>query len=438
MKVSHFNTFPYGGAATAATRLHSQLRQLGIESEFCFHRNERQVVTDSTFRRIEFAPPQFGPLRGPLKRRQHRRRQKEIYRQFNEHLATRPPEVETFSMADLPNPTGLDWAQFNSDIVHLHWISFFADYSSFFQSIPRHVPVVWTLHDMNSFTGGCHYSNGCEQFRFGCGDCPQVIRPGHQDVSRHGFDSKKKALAGRDVHVVSPSEWLLELARKSDIWPERTTFRMNRLGFDLQQFQPLPKQTARETLGINSQAVLIGFGAEDLQNRRKGMQHLLSALRRLSANSSHTNPVECLVFGSGEIAETEGLPRIHQMGYLDSETLQTNFYSAADFVVVPSREDNQPQVGLEAMACGTPVIGFETGGIPEYVREGETGLLARLGDENHLADRIGFLAADRNERIRMGKKARIMMEQKFELQTQTQSYVELYENAVRQRHKQAA
>ena len=182
----------------------------------------------------------------------------------------------------------------------------------------------------------------------------------------------------------------------------------------------------RSKLGIKSDAVLIAFGAEDVNNKRKGIQHLLPAL----ANLQTQQDVECVVFGSGEIESDSGVPHIHQMGYVDSEERQSLLYSAADIVVVPSREDNQPQVGLEAMACGTPVVGFNAGGIPEYVRDGETGLIADHGDEAHLADRISWLVDNQQARLSMGQQARLMMEREFEISQQSQKYTELYQSLV--------
>lgn len=450
MKISHFNTFPYGGAATAAIRIHAGLNQLAqastarnsFNSQFWFCRNEKNIELDRSFQKIEFLPLPTGFLNGALERRKQKNRQREIYRQFNRHLATRPSGVETFSMAELPEPTRLNWATMASDIVHLHWISYLADYPTFFRSIPDAVPLVWTLHDMNAFTGGCHYANQCQQFRFGCGDCEQVTERGMGDVSRTGFEAKRMALAKKTIHVVTPSDWLGTLAQKSRVWPEATTFQTIKYGLDLNQFRPIDKSFARKQLGINSDAVLVGFGADDVNNRRKGVHHLLNAFRKISDQAqaatrstdsgNSVDTVEGLLFGAGKIEDCADLPRLHQMGFVDSIYQQQLIYSAADMVVVPSREDNQPQVGLEAMACGTPVIGFRAGGIPEYVRHDQTGLLAELGNESQLAAQILQLARDASFRRRLGRQARAMMESEFEMAQQSQKYVQLYQSSIGQ------
>ena len=424
LTVAQFNTFPYGGAATAAKRLHHELRQNEINSQFYFHRNDKGLAKGDGFTQLNFDAPKLGIFTGAVQRRTSKRRQRDIYEQYNSHIALRPEGAETFSMAQLPEPTALNWRKIDADVVHMHWISFFADYPSFFGSIPDHVPLVWTLHDMNAFTGGCHYSNGCTRFKHGCGSCEQVTNRGPRDVSARSFFVKQKSLRNKNINVITPSDWMRELAMKSEIWPDNTTFQTIRLGFDLEEFKPIEKSQARQTLGLADDTRLIGFGAEDINNRRKGFQHLLPALKNLNT----TKKVECVVFGSGEIEAIEGLPKINNFGYVDSATKQSLIYSAADLVVVPSREDNQPQVGLEAMACGTPVVAFDAGGIPEYVREGSTGLLARIGNEVELAERISWMLNNDAARTSMGEHARSMMETEFDLVKQSSRYLSLYQN----------
>ncbi|MFK7766482.1 MAG: glycosyltransferase [Mariniblastus sp.] len=422
MKVAQFNTFPYGGAATAAKRIHEKLRAKNIDSQFFYHRNEKAEIQEPSFHQLNFSSPKFGIFTGAVQRRRERRRQKDVYDQFNTHLALRPAGQETFSMAQLPESTPLDWKSIDADVLHLHWISFFADYPSFFDSVPNDTPIVWTLHDMNAFTGGCHYSNGCSRFRFGCGGCPQVVNSSPKDVSATTFNVKQQSLQNKNLHIVTPSDWMRELAMDSKVFPTQASFQTIRLGFDLKTFQPINKSDARRALGLDTDAILIGFGAEDINNRRKGLQHLLPALENLNTK----NKVESLVFGSGEIESSANQPKVNHFGYVDSEQKQALIYSAADLVVVPSREDNQPQVGLEAMACGTPVVAFDAGGIPEYVRDGQTGLIAKLGDEAHLAERISALVDNAEARATMGRRARLMMEREFDSNRQSERYLDLY------------
>ena len=424
MKVNHFSTFPYGGAAAAALRTHHQLRRTNVDSRFFFHRNDRKEKFDDSVEQVEFITPRQGIVQRLFEGKKTKRRNKEIYRLYNQHIAGRDQKAETFSMAQLPETSHLAPHVVDADVIHLHWLAFFADYESFFGSIPRHIPIVWTLHDMNAFTGGCHYSSGCEKFQSGCGNCPQITNPDIKDVSVDSFQSKRQALAGRRHHVTAPSQWMIDLAKQSSVWPESTTFEKIHLGFNLNNFFPVEKSEARQQLGIESDAVLIGFGADDISSYRKGFHHLLNSLPLIESKSQ----VECLVFGAGEIPPSSNLPKMYSQGFIDSVDRQRLIYSAADVVIVPSREDNQPQVGLEAMACKTPVVAFDAGGIPEYVRQGETGCVVTLGDEKALAKAISGLTDLRSLRERLGRAALEMVRQEFDLKNQTKTYQRVYEN----------
>lgn len=429
MKVSHFNTFPYGGAATAARRLSRRLQKSGVNSSFYYLRSDREDVASEnkseSIERVQILDKEQPRGLSLFAKRREKNRLREIYRLHNEHIATRPPGEETFSMARLPEESRLNWFQINSDVVHLHWISFFADYPTFFGSVPEHVPLVWTLHDQNAFTGGCHYAGGCEQFKRGCGRCPQVTNPHGRDVSADSFMVKKRTLSRRNIHVVAPSEWMLNMAKKSPIWPKTTSFHHIRLGFNLKKFYPVERDHARKQLGIRSDAFLIGFGADDVRSRRKGVGSLLESLKHVSTEKD----VEGIVFGAGEIATAGQMKKIHQLGYVDSVDRQRLVYSAADVVVVPSTEDNQPQVGLEAMACGTPVIGFDTCGIPEMVQHQKTGLLAEAGNPMDLAKQISWIIENPLQRRQMGIEARKMIELNHDSGIQASRYIQLYENA---------
>ena len=430
MKVSHFNTFPYGGAAMAARRLSRRLRKSGVDSTFYYSRCDREDVVQlgsksEALEQAQILPKNTSGGMSFFTKRSEKKRLREIYRLHNENIAMRPAGEETFSMARLPDESRLNWFQINSDVVHLHWISFFADYPTFFDSIPEHVPLIFTLHDQNAFTGGCHYAGGCDRYENGCGSCPQVTNSHSCDVSADSFNAKKRALAGRKVHVVAPSNWMLDLSKKSPIWPDTTSFHHIRLGFNLKKFYPVDRDHARKQLGIRSDAFLIGFGADDVLSKRKGVGSLLSALDHVSTARN----VEGIVFGSGEVKSEGPIKTFHQLGYVDSVDRQRLIYSAADVVVVPSTEDNQPQVGLEAMACGTPVTGFDTCGIPEMVQQQKTGLLAKSGDTIDLAVKNSWVINNPLQRRQMGIDAREMMETNHDSEVQAARYIQLYENA---------
>lgn len=444
MKVNHFNTYPHGGAANAAHRIHNGLLEQGIDSNFLYRINDQPQLNRQQTRRLEFSSVTNGSkLFAPIHNKLEKRRRRQIHRLYDTHLAERQQNVhEVFSMARLPELTRLDWNKNASDVVHLHWMAFMIDYPTFFQSVPDSVPIVWTLHDMSPFTGGCHYSSHCEKFKSGCGNCPQVVASNTRDVSVDSFFAKKKALKNKSIHVVAPSRWLIELAQQSPVWPSSTQFSVIHYGLDLKSFRPLPKTAARISLGINQKSVVIGFGADDLSNRRKGFPQLVEALHRVADNlDPQQRPIELAVFGRGNIPEDLARKfRVNSFGFVEDTEKLVEIYSACDFVVVPSLEDNQPQVGLESMACGRPVVGFDAGGIPEYVDHNETGLLVPARDTDGLADAILDLASREHHYTSMGKSAREKVEHEFEMKQQTQRYIELYRELAntRQIHRRVA
>ena len=421
MKVAHFCTFPHGGAATAAIRQHNGLQQAGVDSRFYYFIDEKNQSFGDDFTKIEFTPAQHeGPLAAVTSFLAKRRRRR-IHRLYDKHLDNRDLSLETFAMAEQPAPSILDWASIDADIVNLHWISFFADFPSFFKSIPEHIPIVWTLHDTHAFTGGCHYNGDCMRFADGCGDCPQVHSPNPLDVSLTSLLAKRRAYRSKNLQVVAPSKWMLDLARRSSVWPAKTRFQKIELGLQLETFQPIDQNKARAALNLAPRKKLIGFGAMGIDNPRKGFAHLMAALKKVKAAGVDC---ECLVFGSGKIEQTESLPKMNLLGFIDSAEKLCQAYSAADVIVVPSIEDNQPQVGLEAMACGTPVVAFDTCGLPEYVINGKTGWLCPVADSDALAEKIAVSLNGNTKQY--GAAAVKQIQTRFNIRQQTQKWQQLY------------
>ncbi|MGI9519895.1 MAG: glycosyltransferase [Pirellulaceae bacterium] len=424
MIIDHLSTFPHGGAGTAARRLHERLVERGVCSRFNYWKDESDQQLDASFRQLNLEREDNSlPILKPISRKLEKRRRRMICEQYDRHVANRPEEYELYSIPWTLEKSALELAELGSDIIHLHWMAFFIDYPSFFRSIPDSTPIVWSLHDMNPLTGGCHYSSGCSRFTVGCGNCPQLHDPQARDASYHGFRAKQHALRRKQIHVVTPNKWLSDLAQHSAIFPDQTWFSVIRLGLDEHLFRPVDQRTARAELGLPEDVPVVAFGADDIENHRKGFHHLLDALR----NVQQKTDVQCLVFGRGNLPKDRtGLPRFHEFGFVDSPRQHRLIYSAADVFVLPSREDNQPQTGLESMACETPVVGFRAGGIPEYVRHKQTGLLAAMGDDGEMADCILRLLKDPAWSQQLGRAGRQMIEQEFTADLQARSYVELY------------
>ncbi len=309
-----------------------------------------------------------------------------------------------------------------ADIVNLHWVREFVDYRAFFSSRPPGQPVVWTLHDMLAFTGGCHYAADCTRYAEECGSCPFLGSDDPQDLSYRILRRKQKILAsfGNRLHVISPSRWLAREAKRSALFRD-VPVDVIPYGLDTKQFHPRRRDEVRQSLGLPPDLTLILFVAHNVTDPRKGLRYLDQALCRLG----HREKLALLLVGDGNPDMMSSIP-VLRAGELWDDELVSGLYSAADLVVVPSLEDNLPNTMLEAMASGVPVVGFDVGGVPDLVIPGETGFLAPLCDSFGLAQALAQ-ALDDPERLKaMGRAARGLMERNHTLEAQANSYLDLY------------
>ena len=425
MRVNHFSTFVDGGAATAARRLHDELYRSGVDSHFYYAAN--RVETSD----IEGAYHAAQWKRGNLKTRLAHAVRYRLHRQtFKRVVNRRAGGLEIFttpkSSPQTPwPPVGIqvDGNSENRQIIHLHWLSKFIDYASFFESLPPGQPVVWTLHDMNAFTGGCHFSGGCDQYRSGCGNCPQLPSSHSNDLSRGLFRIKQSAIENINLHIVAPSRWLIESAQSSLMFRSARSFSRIPYGINTEIYRPMDKREARARLGIDPDATVVCFGAMDVKSTRKGAAEMNEAFAAIADLPGSIG----LVFGKGELPKsTRPTPPIHSVGPIQGSLQQRTVFSAADVFVLPSLEDNLPLTGLEAMACGTPIVGFDAGGIPDYVRPGVSGSLAETGNSQDLGQKLRLMLRDRPACARLGQSARQMIENEYDSQREMNDFADLY------------
>ena len=416
MRVIHLSTYDqYGGAALAAARLHAGLRALGHESTLFARQKRGQWPETRTY---------SYPM-GLSERLRRRVRRFQIARDHRPYRRTRPNTVELFTDdrtqfgASAVAQIGTGW-----DAVHLHWVSDFVDYGAFFASIPQQAPVVWTLHDMNAFTGGCHYDGGCGRFAEACGACPQLGSQRAEDLSHAIWQRKAAALAnvpsGR-LHIVTPSNWLAEQVRRSSLLG-RFLIQVIPNGVDTETFAPLDRSTARAALRLPLDARVALFLAAEPRETRKGFTLLQQALTGL-----RDQPDLWLLSAGGRLAELPPIPNLH-LGRIEHPRLLALAYCAADVFVIPSLQDNLPNTVLEALACGTPVLAFEAGGIPDMVRPGSTGVLVPAGQPDALRDALITLLDNADTRAALGQQARKVALAEYTLERQAHAYAALYES----------
>ncbi len=321
-----------------------------------------------------------------------------------------------------------------ADIINLHWVSGFQSPITLRKLFSLGKPVVWTLHDQWAFSGGCHYAAGCAEYQTDCTDCPQLADDPF-NLPAAVLRDKQALLSPANLTIVTPSRWLASCARESSLFRKlRVEVLPNSLDTDF--FTSLPKEGAKKDLGLSTESVTLLFGATDCAEKRKGFSELLTALRLCLAHHDFRTLAEggrlkILCFGHPDSTlNHSGLPII-PLGYLGSPERVKTAYAGADLFILPSLEDNLPNTILEALSCGTPVVAFATGGIPEVVKDGENGRLAPVGDSQALARAILSLVLHPEESAQMGRNGRNLMVEEYSLPIQAKRYKNLYQELVR-------
>jgi glycosyltransferase involved in cell wall biosynthesis len=333
-----------------------------------------------------------------------------------------------FSPAWLPERLAQRVRRSAPEVVHLHWVSGGMLRIESLARITR--PLIWTMHDMWTFTGGCHYDEGCGRYAEACGRCPVLGSSRQSDLSRWVMRRKRRAWRGVPITLVAPSRWLADRARASSLFRDQTV-QVIPNGLDLDRFQPVDPGLARRLLGVPPDRSYLLFGALDPEGeRRKGFGLLQAALQRL-AESGWRDRLDLLVVGSSAPAVPLELGlRTRYLGLLRDELSMALALAAADAVVVPSTQENLPNMAVEAFACGRPCVGLAVGGLPEIVEDGVNGRLARTLEPADLAQAIAWVLGDDTRRLALGRQARRKAEEAFDLRRVARCYADLYREVI--------
>ena len=289
--------------------------------------------------------------------------------------------------------------EFNADLVHLHDLTATASADTV-RKIAAEWPVVWTFHDCAAFTGGCIYPMDCRRYLEHCGRCPQKGEwplDTLLDPSARNLAARRRLFAAHRIPCSAPSRWLCRLADESGLIPDPVE--TIPYGLDFSLFRPEDKHAARARLGLDPDGLWILLSAALLSDPRKGVRDALRIIARLKGDGV---PVRVLTMGGATDGVTRelaaaGVPAV-SLGFVRERERLRLAYSAADLLLLCSYADNQPVAILEAMACGTPVASYRTGGISEMIRDGVDGCLAATGAETDLA--AGIREAWRADRIK--------------------------------------
>ncbi|MEG3438749.1 glycosyltransferase family 4 protein [Pannus brasiliensis CCIBt3594] len=399
-----------GGGFSAAYRLHQGLLRSGADSIMLVHdgtRGDRSVFFPKSKWDLGLTKLASTLDELPLS----------LYKQ-------RQPGI--FSLQWFPDRLTHRLARIAPDILNLHWINTAFLRIETLAKFNR--PIVWTLHDMWPFTGGCHYNGECDRYTGSCGACPMLGSHRDLDISRWVWHRKAKAWKNLNMTLVSPSRWLADRARASSLFQD---FRIEVIpnGLDIQQYKPIDRKVARNLLGLPLDKPIVLFGAISATgDSRKGFHLLLPALQKLAHRTTGENRPELVVFGSSSPADPPdfGL-KTHYLGKFQDDLSLVLLYSAADVFVAPSLQDNLPNTIVESLACGTPCVAFNIGGMPDLIDPGENGYLAKPFDIEDLAEGILWVLEEPERYERLRGNAREKVEREFSLELQAKNYRSLYE-----------
>ncbi len=415
MKILHISTQDQGGAPISAIRLHRALLAQGVDSTILFLTQENCDIPGS----FSYISPDK-KYRNLILQQLVRLKNKLLFYLFYHYpnaqkLQNKVSGFELFSF----NPSYYDITTQKiyqeADIIHLHWVPGFVDYTLFRKSSK---PIIWTLLDMNPFTGGCHFSCGCEKYISACKNCPQLQGTKNSNNSFRDQQFKMAHLIGQAPIIAAPSKWLLECSSQSRLFGTLKNILMPS-SLDLSIFKPLDKSLCRAALNLPQDKKIVLFVSYGIENKRKGFDLLLDAIKQINRADIHLCAIGS--FNPGSDSKSGGT----FLGKIYDERLMALAYAAADVFLLPSREDNLPNTMLESLACGTPVIAFPIGGIPDVIVTGSNGILANELSSTSLSCALTDFFEDKYKfnREEISKNAGEL----FSPVVQAKKYVSLYE-----------
>jgi glycosyltransferase involved in cell wall biosynthesis len=400
MKILHVNQSDIsGGAAIAGYRLHQGLLAQGIDSKILVG----IVKTESE--RIATVP--------------RKTRFENQLNRFTRYSGL--SDINLFSSFDILNHKFYQ----DADILNFH--NLHTGYFNYLaiSKLTKLKPAIFTLHDMWSFTGHCAYSYDCDRWKIGCGKCPYPdIYPAiRRDSTRIEWKLKNWIYSKSNLTIITLSHWLTEQAKASML----SRFPIHHIpnGIDTDAYQPLDRHLCKAVLGIPQNKRVLLFGADSLKDKRKGGDLLFNALQQLP--QSLRSEILLMTFGNGSEAITTelGIPTFN-LGYISSDRLKSIAYSAADLFIFPTRADNLPLVLQESMACGTPMVSFDIGGVPDLVRPMVTGYLAKPEDAKDFCNGIVELLENEQLQQTMSVNCRTIALTEYSLELQAERYIKLY------------
>lgn len=366
MKILHIITYPQGGAYIAAKRHHEAMLKKGIDS---------RILTINGVETLEHSIYVV-----PLYKRIFNKLVSYLLSVFNCHVVRKGVWHWNVIGYDLSR---LDVVK-EADVIYLHWTNFFLNIQGIEMLLKSKKKIVFFMHDMWYMTGGCHYSFDCRNYEEECENC-FLLRNKYSVLAYKQLRVKIKVWEKYNNFVVAaPSIWLTKCAQKSSLFRAHPVFCCPNV-INVNKYHPVDKIESRKELGLPLNKKIIVFCSMSLTDSYKGASYLFAALSKLDLNE-----YSIIMIGNSSLEHIPLRIRniIHLSGFISNPDELIKYYSAGDVFVIPSIAENFPNVVLEAMACGLPVVGFSTGGIKDQIEHKYNGYLVEPKDVDGLCKGI--------------------------------------------------
>jgi glycosyltransferase involved in cell wall biosynthesis len=419
LKVVHINTYDgNGGAGRACLRLNNALLDQGVDSRVVVHYKFGKNPAVLTFNTTAFQKAYTAAII-VLERLWAKRLLKPMKRT--------PFSFTWFGRSVIHHPDVKA-----ADVIHLHWVNHsFLNPAHLAELAKLNKPIVWTFHDSNAFTGGCHVRYTCDHFVRQCGYCPLLKKADADDASHKIWLQKHEAYQQLKFSIIAPSSWMLNSVLMSSLMQDKPALQIpNTLETNI--FKPTDKVQAKKQLGLPEDKFifLTGF-MPSRKDLHKGTSYLLESLEMLKERMGvNAQQIELVVFGNRNAKDIPDFSfKTSFLGTINDDAKLAMCYAAADAFLIPSLEDNLPYTVMESLSCGTPVVAFTTGGIPDMVQHLQNGYLAEYRSAKSFADGMEW-AINHGDPKALQKQSRQTVMDKFAESVIAQKHIQLYQQLV--------
>ena len=413
MKVAHFSDGDNYGALGAAYELHKKMLDQGIESRFFLRIKSREdacieEISDNTVL--------------------YRLRQL-IHTIYFDRNRTDTTMFFSYNRLGIELTEDILSRLREYDIIHFHWIARFLNNEDIRKIISLGKPIVWTMHDFNPMTGGCHYPDKCIKFFSDCSECPQLAI---KKLNVTSFVLKdKRCVYGNKIHVVVASKWLKKLVERSYVFSDAKCSLIP-IGIDVEHFRILNRKKCKKNLGFSEDTKIILMGAQSVKAKTKGYAELVEIFGALKEEQYIRRLMECdkiklVSFGyGGEVFESLGIPNVN-MGFINDRDQLCEIYNAADVFIFPSTQETFGMTAVESMACGTPVIAYNVCAMQDIIINGINGYKIDRGNNKEMVQILVKVLRDAGGAMDPYSCRKRIVE-KYSLQYETNEMLHLYDH----------